>query len=114
MYYSIDGFETDDAVPVSAKRSSYRNLMPQFPGISYRVNNGQEIRLKAYQNATLYNNTIFVEMPISRTDDKNATMNLPDNIISLVFERVVQKCLQRYNIPQDIIDDNLPAGNKTS
>lgn len=114
VYYSIDGFESDDAVPLSAKRSAFRSLLPQYPSITYRVNNGQEIRLKAYNNANLYGNSVFVEMPISRTDDKTATMNLPDSAISMLFDRVVARILQRYNIPQDIIKDDLPAGNKQS
>lgn len=114
VYASFQGFETDDFLPLSAKRSAFRNQLPQSPNILYRVNNGQEIRIKPPTNMNIYGTTILVEMPISRTDDKTATMNLPDSAISLIFDRVIARILQRYSIPQDIIKDNLPAGNKTS
>ena len=56
----------------------------------------------------------YVQMPISRTADKDAAMYLPDDAIEMVFNKVVATILQRYQIPQDIVKDNLPPGNKTS
>lgn len=98
---------------IKAKRAAYRNLMPKPEGIQGRVN-GQTLYLQANNGASLLNLQLYVQMPISRTDDINAPMNLPDDAIQPLFDKVVATLLQRYGIPTDIIKDNLPAGNKSS
>lgn len=98
---------------IKVKRKAYRDLMPKPSGISARVV-GQTLYLQANNNMPLYGMSLYVEMPISRTADVDAPMNIPDDAIQPLFEKVVATLLQRYNIPQDIIKDNLGAGNKSS
>ena len=112
-YFSVDGFETNDVLWVKGKRTAYRNLLPKVVGIYGRVV-GSELRLRGDENQSLQGRDVLVEMPTSRTTDKNEAMNLPDDAISSIFDSTVKTLLQRYMLPQDIIDDNLPAGNKAS
>lgn len=112
-YFSLDGFSTNDVLWVKGKRTGYRDLLPRPTGIFGRVV-GSELRLKGDQNQILYGNNVWVEMPTSRTVSKSDVMNLPDDAISMIFDKTVVTLAQRYNLPQDIIKDNLPAGNKSS
>jgi len=112
-YYSIDGFETNDVIWIKGKRSGYRDLLPRPTGIYGRVINS-ELRLKGDANQILYGETVYVEMPTSRTVSKSDVMNLPDDAISMIFDKTILTLAQRYNLPQDIVKDDLPAGNKSS
>lgn len=98
---------------IKTKRTAYRNLMPKPSGISARVV-GQTLYLQANNNMPLYDMSLYVEMPISRTSDINADMNLPDDAIQPIFDKVIATLVQRYTMPQDIIKDDLSAGNKSS
>jgi hypothetical protein len=104
---------SDNALPISAKRTAYRNFMPYPNGFNYRID-GQTMLLKASDGGSLLGYNLEVQMPVSRTTDKNAIMSLPDDAIQPIFEKVIATILQRYSIPQDIVEDGLPAGNKTS
>jgi len=70
--------------------------------------------LKMSDGGSLYGYNLYVQMPISRTADKTAPMYMPDDAIEAVFNNVVAKISQRYQIPQDTVKDNLPPGNKSS
>lgn len=107
------GGRSQNAYPISAKRTAYRDLMPNPSGFSYRVE-GQTMYLKASDGGSLIGYNLAVQMPVSRTTDKSAPMNLPDDAIDPIFDKVIKTILQRYNIPQDIVQDGLPAGNKSS
>ena len=114
VYFSTDGgYITLDAIPIEAKRTGYRDLLPMPSGIFYRVVN-KELRLKAAEGENLYNYTVYVEMPSARTTDVDAVMNLPENEIQTVFDMVIKELAQRYGMPMDIIKDDLGAGNKNS
>lgn len=102
-----------NAMPVSAKRKAYRNYLPKPSGFFYRLETNI-MYLEASDGGSLLNYNLSVQMPISRTADLDAVMSMPDDAIELVFERVVNKLLQRYQIPQDTVQDDLPPGNKTS
>jgi hypothetical protein len=106
--------KSQNAYPIKVKRVPYRDYMPKPNGFFYRVSNGQKLYLKTSDGSSLYGYSLFVEQPVSRTDDINAAMTLPDDAIEMLFNKTVATILQRYNIPQDIVQDNLPAGNKTS
>lgn len=112
-WFSLDGFQTNDVIWVKGKRTGFRDLLPRPTGIFARVTNS-ELRLKGDENQILWGNNIWVEMPTSRTVSKSDVMNLPDDAISMIFDKTVATLLQRYNLPQDIIKDDLPAGNKSS
>lgn len=102
-----------NGLPLKNKRASFRNLMPKPSGFTYRVE-GDTMYLQANDGNSLYGFTLNVQMPISRTTDVDDVMNLPDGAIDALFTKTIATILQRYNIPQDTVLDNLPAGNKTS
>jgi hypothetical protein len=97
-------------LPIKSKRQGYREFMPFPSGGSYRVENGT-IRLKSNDGYPLLNIPIYVQMPTSRTSDITQDMNLPDDVIQVIFDTVVQRLIQRYSQPKDIVHDDLPAGN---
>lgn len=100
------------ATPIKAKRLSYRMNMPLPTGIRYWVENNT-IWLAASNNMPLSNQTLYVQMPTARTDDLNAQMNMPDDILEAVFNDVTMQLTKRYQEPKDIINDGVPAGNNT-
>lgn len=103
------------AWPIKAKRVSYRADMPVPNGVRYWVE-GSVLKL-APSNGQPLNpgiNTLYVTMPATRTADVNETMTIPDDDISGIFDYTVKQLIQRMNVPKDIIQDNLPAGNKSS
>lgn len=98
---------------IEAKRSAMRDFMPKPNGVSARIE-GNKIYMKSNSGYSLYGLSLYIQMPISRTADMDAAMNLPDDAIEPIFQKVVAEILQRYQIPKDIVLDNLPAGNKSS
>jgi len=104
---------SESAFPIKNKRVSYRNYMPRPTGTSYRVENSR-IWVMASNGQPLSGASLYVQMPVNRTSDITEPMNLPDDIIMSVFDTVVKELQQRYQVPKDIIKDELPAGNKTS
>lgn len=103
---------SQEILPIKAKRAGYRNNMPRPAGAEYKVN-GSTIMISANDGTPLFDQTVYVEMIKSRTDDINEVMNLPDDAIESIFNSVVQKCVQRYQMPKDIILDDIGAGNTT-
>jgi len=104
---------SQNGFPIKAKRVTYRNYMPKPTGFSFRLENST-MYLSMNNGGSLLNYNLYVQMPISRTADKDAAMYMPDDAIEAVFNNVVAKISQRYQIPQDIVKDNLPPGNKSS
>jgi hypothetical protein len=98
---------------IKAKRVGYRQNLPRPTGTSGWVENSRFL-MQASNGQPLGSLNLFVQMPISRTDDVNDSMILPDDIIQPVFDAVVKELTQRYQMPKDIINDDLPAGNKSS
>jgi len=99
--------------PIKVKRVAYREYMPKPSGFAYRLE-GKTMYLSMNDGGSLLNYNLYVQMPISRTADKTAAMYMPDDAIEMVFNKTVAAILQRYGIPQDIVKDNLPPGNKQS
>lgn len=104
---------SQNAYPIKAKRVAYRDYMPKPTGFSFRLE-GSTMFLKMNDGGSLLNYDLFVQMPISRTSDVNAPMNIPDGAIEPLFTKVIATIMQRYQIPQDTVLDNLAPGNKTS
>lgn len=113
VYFIDGGFEGQRCYYLAPKRQAYRNSLPKPDGVYFRIE-GRKLFLQATSNQPLYNYKISVQMPISRTDDIDAVMNIPDDSLNLIFEYVVKQLIQRIQMPQDVINDNLPQGNKNS
>jgi hypothetical protein len=104
---------SQDVLPVKAKRRGYRNNMPRPAGAEYWVE-GSKMWVTANDGSPLFGLNLYVQMAQSRTDNINDAMNLPDDIIEGVFNKVIAKLTNRLQLPKDVISDNLPAGNKGS
>ncbi len=98
---------------IKTKRLSYRNNLPKPSGIFGRLE-GRTVYLTATFGQMLFNETLYVQMPISRTASLDEVMHIPDDSIQPIIDNVVGKLRIRYQQPQDVVKDNLPAGNKTS
>lgn len=105
--------ESSDAYAIKAKRVSRRLQMPMQPGVRYWIE-GNTIWLATSDGSSLANQQCYINMPSARTSDMDAVMNMPEDDIQAVFDITVKELLQRYQVPQDIVNDNLPAGNKNS
>jgi len=104
---------SESAFPIRNKRVPYRNYMPKPAGISYRVENSI-LWVSANNGQSLSGATCYVQMPVNRSANLTDPMNMPDDIIMSIFDTVIKELSQRYQLPKDIIKDDLPAGNKTS
>ena len=113
VYLSINGGRSINGLPLSNKRAAYRNSMPKPNGFYYRLE-GYVMYLQANNAASFLNKKLYVQMPISRTDSLDSPMSIPDDAIAPLFDMVIAKCKDRLGIPQDIVQDNLPAGSKAS
>ena len=102
-----------DCLPIKAKRVAYREYMPMPLGVRYWIENGK-IWLAASNNVSLLNKNCYVQMPSTRATDINDQINLPDDATEMIFNKVVARLKDRLQLPQDIIQDDLSQGNKTS
>lgn len=105
--------QSQDFLPIKAKRVSYRKMMPMPSGARYWVT-GSKIWMAANDGSSLSSYTIYVEMAKTRTESLDEVMNLPDDAIEAIFQNVVAKLKDRMAIPKDIVVDDISAGNKTS
>lgn len=110
---SATGGRGEAAYFIKSKRGPRRRHMPMQPGVRAWIENSI-LHLAAHNGAYLGTSQWYVEMMSARTTDVNAVMNMPEDDVEFVFDTVVKKLLQRYTVPQDIILDGLPAGNKSS
>lgn len=101
-----------DIFPIKAKRVSYRNNLPMPTGTRYWVENST-MWVAASNNQPLLNRVLYVQMPTARVTDLNAPMNMPDDIIEVVFNDVIVQLARRNQEPRDILADGLPAGNNS-
>lgn len=101
---------SQDFYPIKAKRLGYRNNMPMPTGVRYWVE-GSTMWLVSSNNFPLLNVPVYVQMAKSRTDSLSEPMNLPDDAIQGIFDKVIQELDSRYQQPRDEIKDYQPAGN---
>lgn len=113
VYFVDGGLDGQRCYYLAPKRRAYRNTLPKPDGVYFRIE-GKKMFLQATSNQPLYNYNISVQMPISRTSDIDEVMNIPDDALELVFNAVVKQLVQRIQMPFDVVNDNLPAGNKSS
>jgi hypothetical protein len=109
---SVDGLRTT-LYPIESKRVPYREHMPMMPGTRYRVV-GKRIYAKASNGGQLLGKNLYVTMAKTRSTGLDEELNLPDDVIDAVYNLVMDKMKKRIMNPQDIIQDGLPAGNKSS
>jgi hypothetical protein len=112
-YFVDNSGKSNSVIFVKVKNVPYRNLLPAPSGVFGRLE-GNVIFIKSTDGQPLYGQNLYVQMPISRTDDVDAPMSIPDDAIEPIFNNVIMKIKDRYGIPMDIIKDNLGAGNKSS
>lgn len=111
VYFASPGSgSSQDAFPIKAKRVGYRMNMPMPTGIRYWVESNT-LWMAASNNFPLTGLNLYVQMPSARVDDLNAPMNMPDDIIQNVFDKVIAELINRYQQPKDVVVDDLPAGN---
>lgn len=109
---SGDG-EGKDVIFLKAKRVGRRRFMPLQFGVYGEFKNSS-VTLWASDGSSLLGQTFYAEMPSTRATSLNDSMNLPDDAQKIVFDMVVARLKERLGLPQDVILDNLPAGNKAS
>lgn len=103
---------SQDAVPIKAKRTGFRDFMPKPSGTFYKIN-GSTIFLSANDGQPLSGMQLYVEMLNTRTSSMSETLNLPDDAIEGIYNLAYQKLVQRYKMPKDVINDNIGGGNTT-
>lgn len=114
VYFGSSVYGVSQSInPIEAKRVSYRMNMPLPTGARYWVE-GSKINIMASGGESLLGQTVYVTMASSRTDDVTDTMNVSDDSLEIIFTKVTSRLKDRLQLPQDIISDNLPAGNKGS
>ena len=104
---------SQEILPIKAKRVAYRNNMPRPAGAEYKVSNGSTIYITANDGTPLAGLPVYVEMLNTRTSALSDILNLPDDAIEGIFNNVIQKLKERYQMPKDVVKDDIGAGNTT-
>ena len=94
---------------IRSKRVALRRNLPRQFGVDGWVE-GSKFILVASDGGSLFNQNLYVRMAKTRTESLNEVLNMPDDAISLIFDKVVAKLMQRMGIPKDILQDDLPIG----
>jgi len=110
VYTAQNGVMSDDFFLIKNKRLGYRRYLPAPEGIRCYPE-GSILWLEATNNLPLLNLPIYVQMAKSRTDSLSESMNLPDDGIQAIFDKVIQELDNRYQQPRDDIKDYETAGN---
>lgn len=105
--------QSQDILPIKAKRVGYRKYLPFPSGARYWVT-GSKIWLTMNDGSSMLNYTVYAEMIKTRTESLTETMNLPDDAIEAIFQNVVSKLKDRMQLPKDIVLDDISSGNKAS
>lgn len=101
---------SEDFFRIESKRLGYKRYLPMMPGIYFWVENNK-IWFMASNNILLNGIPVYVQMPTGRTSDLDAPLNMPDDIIMMCFNEVIQQLLERFKVPRDNIVDSEPSGN---
>lgn len=109
---TTDG-EGMDCLPIKANRVGYRKNMPMPLGVRYWIENGK-IWLAASDGSSLLNQDCYIQMPSTRATNLTDQINLPDDATKIIFDLVVARLKDRLQLPQDVVQDDLAAGNKSS
>ena len=109
---SING-EGIDCSMIKAKRVGRRINMPLQYGVRVWVEN-KRILFAASDGSSLLSKTAYVQMPSTRAVNITDIINLPDDAVEVVFTKVIMKLKERLQLAQDIIQDDIASGNKSS
>ncbi len=85
-----------------------RNLPRQF-GVDGWVE-GSKFVLQASDGGSLFNQNLYVRMAKTRTENIDEVLQMPDDSIDNIFTNVINKLIQRMQLPKDIISDDLSVG----
>lgn len=110
VYSASNGTVSQDFFMIKAKRVGYRRNMPRPTGIACWVE-GSTLWMDASNGYPLLGLPIYAQMAKSRTDSLSEPMNLPDDAIQGIFDKVIQELDSRYQQPRDEVKDYQPAGN---
>lgn len=102
-----------DCQMIKAKRVGRRLNMPLQFGVRTWVENSKII-FAASNGQSLLGRTAYVQMPSTRAINISDAINLPQDAEKLIFDTVIARLKERLGLPQDVIQDDLPAGNKSS
>ena len=102
-----------DCFFIRSGRMSFRNDMPMPQGVRYWVENSK-IWLAASDGSSLLNQDCYIQMPSTRAINITDPINLPDDAVEMIFTKVIARLKDRLQLPQDVVLDDISAGNKTS
>ena len=102
-----------DWIWLKAKRVSRRSIMPMQYGVYANVENAKLI-LSSSDGSSLSGKTAYVQMPSTRAVNITDSINLPDDAVDAIFTKVIMRLKERLQLPQDIIQDDVASGNKSS
>lgn len=102
-----------DCLPVKSKRLGYRNYLPKPLCVFYSVENSR-IWLEASDGSSLLNQDCYIQMPSTRAVNLTDQIPFPDDATEAIFTKVIARLKDRLMLPQDIVQDDLPQGNKAS
>lgn len=98
---------------IKPNRVAYREDMPMPFGVRAWIQ-GSTIFFAMSDGGSLLNQTCYATMASTRTSSMTDVMALPDDAIEAIFMNVVAKLKDRLQLPKDIIQDDISAGNKSS
>jgi hypothetical protein len=110
VYTASNGQMSQDFFLIKNKRLGYRRFMPRPTGVSCYPE-GSTLWMEPSNGYPLLGLPIYVQMAKSRTDSLSEPMNLPDDAIQAIFDKVIQEVDNRYQQPRDEVKDYEPAGN---
>lgn len=102
-----------DCAAIKAKRVGRRMNMPLQFGVRYWIENSK-IWLAASNGTSLLNQDCYIQMPSTRAVNLTDKIPLPDDAQEAIVTKVMVRLKERLQLPQDIIQDDLPQGNKSS
>jgi hypothetical protein len=98
---------------IKAKRVGRRKNMPMQFGVRTWIENSK-IWFAASNGTPLLGQDAFIQMPSTRAVAITDQINLPDDAVEQIVTKVVARVKERLGLPQDIVQNDLPAGLKTS
>jgi len=105
--------EGGDCAMIKAKRVGRRKTMPLQFGVRCWFENGK-VWFAASNGTSLLNQTAYIQMPSTRAVSLSDQINLPDDAQKMIFDLVVARLKDRLQLPQDVVQDDLTQGNKSS
>jgi len=114
IYPATAGYgQGNDVILIKAKRVGRRKNMPMQFGVRGWVTGGK-LWLSASDGSSLLGQDFYAEMPSTRAVNITDVIPLPDDAQKMIFDLVITRLKDRLGLPQDIIQDDLSAGNKGS